>query len=70
MPFLTTLERIGMKKGLRKGIELGLKLKFRPEGLRLLSEVHGIAELDKLEAVLQAIEAANSPDELRRVWAP
>jgi hypothetical protein len=70
MPFITTPERLGRQWGLLEGIELGLKLKFGPEGLRLLPEIRQLADVDLLRAVLRAIETASTPEDLRRVWAP
>ena len=69
MPFLTTPERIGLKKGLLEGIELGLEVKFGAEGLALMPEIRELQDPGVLEAVLEAIETASSPDEVRRVWA-
>jgi hypothetical protein len=68
MPFLTIADRVGMEKGLLRGIELCLKLKFGAEGLRLLPEIREIHDHEMLDAILAAIETAGSPDELRRVW--
>ncbi|HYT88165.1 MAG TPA: hypothetical protein VEL76_05560 [Gemmataceae bacterium] len=70
MPFMTSFERLALQKGLLQGIELGLKLKFGPEGLKLLPEIRRLEDMGLLETVLQAIETASTPDELRRVWAP
>lgn len=77
MPYVTTPERIGkeeglsegLSQGLAKGIEVALKLKFGNEGLQLLPEIHAIQEQEKLEAVLDAIPVAASPDDLRRIWS-
>jgi hypothetical protein len=68
MPFITTPERLGLEKGLLEGIEVGLRLKFREEGERLLPEIRELHDHEVLRAVLQAIETAASPDALRRVW--
>jgi hypothetical protein len=68
MPFITTPERIGLEKGYFKGIEVALRLKFGDEGLALLSEIRELHGHELLEAVLEAIPAASSPDEVRRVW--
>jgi hypothetical protein len=70
MPFMTTPERLGLQKGLLRGIELCLKLKFGAAGLELLPEIRQLGDVSKLEAVLPAIEKAASPEEVRRVWAP
>jgi hypothetical protein len=70
MPFMTTPERLGRQWGLLEGIELGLKLKFGPEGLRLLQEIRQLADVELLRTVLRAIETAATPEDLRRTWAP
>jgi hypothetical protein len=60
----------GWLEGLLQSIEVCLRIKFGPVGVQLLPEIHQLADLSKLDAVLQAIKTAASPDELRRVWAP
>jgi hypothetical protein len=70
MPFITTPERLGLEKGLLLGIEACLKVKFGPEGLKLLPEIRQLEDVPLLQTVLEAIETAPTPEELRRVWAP
>jgi hypothetical protein len=69
MPFVTSVERAGIVKGLLEGIEVSLKVKFGPEGVALFPEIRQLEELDVLRAVLRAIETAKTADELRAVWA-
>jgi hypothetical protein len=69
MPYIMSIERIGIRKGLLAGIEVGLKLKFGAEGLRLLPEIQQLHDHEVLQAVLRAIETAKTPDELRGVWS-
>ncbi|MEI8374998.1 MAG: cytosolic protein [Planctomycetota bacterium] len=76
MPYVTTLERLGIEKGLsqgrnegrNEGIEVALRLKFGEKGTQLLSEIRQIENSEKLEAILHAVETAASPEELRRLW--
>jgi hypothetical protein len=70
MPFVTSIERHGLCRGLRKGIELALKLRFGDEGLKLMPEIQEISEDEKLEAILKALETAANPEEVRRLWSP
>jgi hypothetical protein len=70
MPFITTPERVGLRRGLRRGIETVLRVRFGEEGLKLMSEIREIHEEEKLEEVLTALETAASPEEVRRLWAP
>ncbi len=74
MPYITTAEKIGIKKGFEQGIqqgiqqgirqglleaiELGLKLKFGAKGLKLFSAISKIEDVDKLRAIKEAIEVA------------
>ena len=70
MPYITSVERIGMQKGLLKGIEAMLEYRFGEEGLLLLPEIRQILDEQVLDAVLQASKTAATPAELRRLWAP
>jgi hypothetical protein len=69
MPFIDIAERTGIEKGLLEGIATCLKMRFGPEGERLLPELRELHELDTLRAVLQAIDTVNTPEELRQIWA-
>ncbi|NJL91521.1 MAG: cytosolic protein [Coleofasciculaceae cyanobacterium SM2_1_6] len=82
MPYITSVERIGLQKGrqegrqegLLKGIELGLKLKFGAEGLAVLSvvlsEVGEIKDVGLLESILSGLETANTLGEWRKLYQP
>jgi hypothetical protein len=81
VPYITSVERLGMERGKREGLlegkregllkalTLGLKLKFGPEGLQLMPAVQAITEVDKLEVLCDALEKATSLDELRQLCA-
>jgi hypothetical protein len=64
MPFVTSFERVGMEKGLHKGIEAVLDIKFGAEGLALLSAV-GERTADELSVLLDAIKRAATLDAVR-----
>jgi hypothetical protein len=70
MPFITTSERVGRRAALRKGIEVVLRLRFGEQGLKLMPEIQEVHEEEKLEAILEALETAASPDGVRRLWSP
>jgi hypothetical protein len=71
VPYITSVERHGMERGKREGllegITLGLKLRFGAEGLQLLPKVQSVGEVDRLQAILKAIETAADLEELRRL---
>jgi hypothetical protein len=68
MPFMTTPERIGLEKGLLRGIEVSLDVKFGAEGLQLLPEIRQIQDHEVLERVLEGIRTATTLAEVRQVW--
>jgi hypothetical protein len=70
MPFVTSFERLAQCRGLRKGIESLLRVRFGEEGLKLMPEMQQIYEEEQLQAILTALETAASPDEVRHLWAP
>lgn len=84
MAYITSVERIGIRKGMQQGLEqgleqgkreglwrairLGLDLKFGAAGLLLLPEIYRIDDIALLEIITDAIKTVNSPDELRQVY--
>ena len=62
----------GMQKGMRQGlldaIELGLELKFGPDGLRLLPEIRKIKDIDTLHSIRKGIKTCQTVEELRRIY--
>lgn len=74
MPYITSVERIGIQKGraegLLAGITLALELKFGTDGLQILPEIQSITDLAVIEAVHAAIKQAQTLDDVRQVYAP
>jgi hypothetical protein len=70
MPYVTSIERVWHCRGLRRGIESLLRVRFGDEGLKLMPEVEEVYEEEKLEAILKALETAAGPGEVRRLWSP
>jgi hypothetical protein len=68
MPFIDIAERMGMVKGLLRGIERCLKMKFGAEGLELMPELRELRDHEIYRKVLKRAETATSPEEVRRVW--
>ena len=60
MPYVTSFERFGEAKGLREAIAIGLKLRFGPEGLKLLPRIRGVEEANVLRAILTAVHKAKT----------
>lgn len=70
MPYVTRLERTGIRKGLLEGIELGLRLKFSSEGLEILPEISQIQDVEQLRAILTGLAEVNTVEELRQIYQP
>ncbi|RMD92639.1 MAG: hypothetical protein D6814_16625 [Calditrichaeota bacterium] len=58
----------GIRQGLLDAIELGLELKFGSEGLRLLTEIRKIEDLDLLHAIREGIKTCDSVEQLRQIY--
>jgi predicted transposase YdaD len=77
MPYISSFEQMAMEQGEARGeargrvegIALALKLKFGEAGQQLAAEVREINNLETLKRVTDSIEAAASPEEVRRIWA-
>jgi hypothetical protein len=68
MPFISSVERIGIRKGLLLGIEASLRIRFGPEGLQLLPQIQNLTDVERLKAILEALtEPATTVDEIRRL---
>ena len=79
MPYVSSVEKIGIKKGIQQGIqqgkregvleaiELGLTIKFGINGLRLLPAVRAIENMDRLEMIKEAIKATDKLDEIKAI---
>lgn len=66
MPFITTPERVGHDRGLRKGIAIALRLRFGQAGMNLMPEIENVYE-EELEALSQAIETVPNFEEFHRI---
>jgi hypothetical protein len=70
VPFVTSFERYGIRKGLCEGIEAMLRYRFHEEGLPLMPEIRKIYEEDKLREILNSLETAENVDAVRRLLPP
>ena len=81
MPYITSVERFGIEKGIQQSrqemrqillesIELGLELKFGSEGLNLLAEISVIEDVEQLRAIQAGLRTASTTEELRRIYQP
>jgi hypothetical protein len=67
MPFITTPERVWLRKGMRLGIQSLLKARFGSDGLGLMPEIEAIYQEDRLEGILNAVATAKYLAEIRRL---
>jgi len=84
MPYVTSVERIGIKKGmaqgerigeqrgerkgLLEGVTLGLELRWGADGLRLLPEIGPIEDVYLLRAIHEGLKRVSTPEELRQIY--
>jgi hypothetical protein len=67
MPFITSAERVGLRRGLREGIQSSLESRFGTEGLTLMPDIENIHSEDLLRAILKALGSAMTLEEVRRL---
>jgi hypothetical protein len=82
MSYITSVERIGIRKGLEQGrqegrrdglldgIALALDLKFGAESQPVMAELRQVADLAVIQAVYDAIKTVRSLDDLRQLYTP
>jgi hypothetical protein len=70
MPYITSIQRVDYRRGLRKGIEVVLRARWGDEGLKLMPKIDAIHDEEQLERILNAIECAPNPDAVRPLLVP
>ncbi len=70
MPYITSIQRVGRREGMREGIEALLQVRFGDEGLKLMPQIQEIHEEETLRAILHALKTTTSLEEVRRIWSP
>lgn len=72
MQYVTSVERIGIEKGTRKGLLQGidtcLQLKFNTMHQELLEEIYQIQDNEQLETILAALKTVNTVEELKQIY--
>lgn len=69
VPFITTPERIGIKRGLLQAIEDLLKIRFSEEGVLLMAQIRPLEDADKYRLIHQAAVRATTLDDVRHAIA-
>jgi hypothetical protein len=82
MPYITSVERIGIRKGREQGrqegmregllaaIELILEQKFGSEGSDLLPDISEIEDVEQLKAIIAGLQTVNTLEDLRQLYEP
>lgn len=84
MPYVTSIERLGIEKGreegiekgIEKGIKTGLKIgiqavieaRFGEAGLVLIPEIEALDNRTLLESILERAKSVAAPENLRELW--
>ena len=77
MPYVTSVERIGIERGLEMGMEKGflagikalLTVKFGEKGIQAYQEIESTGNVEKLNSILNGLEKVTSIEEARRLWS-
>ncbi len=65
MPFITSVERFAMEKGLLRAIEIILRARFGEEGLKLMPEIVALDDPEKYSAMTEMLGTATTLEEVR-----
>jgi hypothetical protein len=80
MPYITSVERVGYKRGKQEGkqegilegilkaIGLGLEIKFGKPGLRLMKKISEIRDMETLDAICEGLKKVSEIKELRQIY--
>jgi len=60
----------GKREGLLEGLKIAIDMKFGEPGLSLMSELQKVNNIKVLETVGNTLKAAQSPEELRKIYKP
>ncbi len=69
MPFITLPERIGIKRGMLRAIEIILRARFGEEGLKLMPEIVALDDPEKYSATTEMLGTATTLEEVRAACA-
>jgi hypothetical protein len=67
MPYVTSIERLGQEKALVNVIGLLLGKKFGAAGKRLLPKVRGLHDIEKLNALILALDSVETIEEAKQL---
>jgi len=82
MPYITSVERIGIRKGREQGrqegmregllaaIELILEQKLGSEGSDLLPDISEIEDVEQLKAIIAGLQTVNTLEDVRQLYQP
>jgi hypothetical protein len=69
VPFVTTPERVGIRRGLRRAIEILLRARFGEPGVSLMTQVNGIHNAEQLLAIVELLATAIRLEEVSKACA-
>jgi len=72
MRYVTSIERIGHKRGLKEGfkaaVRQALEVRFGEAGLALISEVEALDDESLIRRINEALIRGSSLEQIRRIW--
>ena len=67
MPYVTSVERIGERKGLCEGIAAAFEMRFGKPDKAFLQEIQAVYDAAKLRKVLRALTTGKTLEQIRRL---
>ncbi len=67
MPYISSVEKLGYRRGLMEAIEMGLSIKFGEKGTRFLPKIQALKDIDRLEMIKDSIKTKDNLSEIEAV---
>ncbi len=67
MPYISSVEKLGYRRGLIEAIEMGLSIKFGEKGTRFLPKIQALKDIDRLEMIKDSIKTKDNLSEIEAV---
>ena len=70
MPYVTSIERLGIEKGIKNAIEMVLEARFGASAVSVMSEIRQLSDAELLEKILRQASTVDRLEDLAGLWDP